>query len=123
MVRPIIDMNPAELKYYPFMVSLNKCTGNCNVLFTKITKICVSKETKDINVKAFNMTTNDDKAKAMTEYISCDCKCKFNLQIQCVIQIENGIIKNVNVNIKIIVSVKKIIFEILVHAFVRIISI
>ena len=66
---------------------------------------------------------NDDKAKAMTEYISCDCKCKFNIQIQRVIQIENGIIKDVNVNIKIIVSVKKTIFEILVHAFVRIISI
>ena len=28
MVRPtLIDMNPFELKYYPFMISLNKCTG------------------------------------------------------------------------------------------------
>ena len=28
MVRPtLIDMNPVELKYYPFMISLNKCTG------------------------------------------------------------------------------------------------
>ena len=24
------------------------------------------------------MTTNDNEARAMTEYISCDCKCKFN---------------------------------------------
>ena len=55
MVRSVIDMNPVELKYYPFMVSLNKCTGNLNVLFTKITKTFVSKETKDINVKAFNI--------------------------------------------------------------------
>ena len=37
MVRPtIIDMNPVELKFYPFMVSLNKCTGSCNVLSPKI---------------------------------------------------------------------------------------
>ena len=29
MVRPtIIDMNPNELKYYPSMISLNKCAGN-----------------------------------------------------------------------------------------------
>ena len=43
-VRPtIIDMNPVELKYYPFMTSLNKCTGSCNVLSPKI---CVPKETK-----------------------------------------------------------------------------
>ena len=28
MVRPTpIDMNPLELKYYPFMISLNKCIG------------------------------------------------------------------------------------------------
>ena len=29
MVRPtIIDVNPNELKYYPSMISLNKCAGN-----------------------------------------------------------------------------------------------
>ena len=29
MVRPtIFDMNPVELKYYSFMISLNKCTGS-----------------------------------------------------------------------------------------------
>ena len=48
----VIYLNPIELKYYPFMISLGKCTGSCNVLSPKI---CVPKETKDINVKAFNM--------------------------------------------------------------------
>ena len=56
------------------MISLNKRTGSCNIISTKI---CVPKETKDINVKAFNMITNKDEAKAMTEHISYDCKCKF----------------------------------------------
>ena len=33
MVRPtLIDMNPVELAYYPFLVSLNNFTGNYNVL-------------------------------------------------------------------------------------------
>ena len=40
--------------------------------------MCVPKETKDINVKVFNMITNKYEAKAMTEHISCDCKCKFD---------------------------------------------
>ena len=32
MVRPtLIDLNPVEPKYYPFMIALNKCTGSCNV--------------------------------------------------------------------------------------------
>ena len=45
IVRPtLIDMNPNELKYYPFIVSLNKCTGSCNVLSPKM---CVPKETED----------------------------------------------------------------------------
>ena len=33
---------------------------------------------KDLNVTAFNMITNKDETKAMTEHISYDCKCKFN---------------------------------------------
>ena len=32
IVRPtLIDINPNELKYYPSMISLNKCTGSCNM--------------------------------------------------------------------------------------------
>ena len=38
-------------------------------------------------------------------------------------QIKNGIIKHVNVNVKIIVSAEKIIVGILAHLFVRIASI
>ena len=76
MVRPtIIDFNPPEFKYYPFMITLNICTGIGNVLSPKI---CVSKETKGINFKAFNMIPIKDEAKAMTEHISCGCKCKLN---------------------------------------------
>ena len=66
-----IDMNTIELKYYPFMIGLNKCTGRCNVLSPKI---CFPNETKDINVKTFNMITDKDEAKALTQHISCDCK-------------------------------------------------
>ena len=76
MVRlTLIYMNPNELIYYPFMISLNKCIGSCNVLSRKI---CVSKEIKDIKVKVFNMITNQDEGKAMKEHISCDSKCKYN---------------------------------------------
>ena len=49
MVRPtLIDLNTVELKYYPFFISLDKYTGSYYVLPPKI---CVPKETKDINVK------------------------------------------------------------------------
>ena len=33
MVRStLIDLNPVELKDYPFMISVDKCSGSCNVL-------------------------------------------------------------------------------------------
>ena len=67
MIRPtLIYINPVELKYYPFVISLDKCTGSCNVLSQKI---CVPKETKDVNVKAFNMITNKNETKTMTKHI------------------------------------------------------
>ena len=59
----------------PFMISLDKCTGSCNVLFSKIR---VPEEMKHINVKTFNMVTNKNKAKTMTRHSSCDFKCKLN---------------------------------------------
>ena len=65
MVRPtLINMDPVGLKYHPFMISLNKSTGSCNVLSPKI---CVP-----------NMITSKNEAKAMTEHTSCDCICTFN---------------------------------------------
>ena len=45
------------------MISLNKCTESCNVLSPKI---FVPKETKDRNIKVFNMIANNDEAKATT---------------------------------------------------------
>ena len=49
IVRPaLIDLHHVELKHYPFAISIDKCTGSCNVL---IPKMCVPKETKDIQVR------------------------------------------------------------------------
>ena len=76
MVRhTLIDLNSVELKYYPIMISLDKCTGSCNVLSPKI---CVPKEIKEIYVKVFTTITNKGEAKAVREHILCDCKCKCN---------------------------------------------
>ena len=103
MVRPIlIDLNPVELKYYPFMISLDKCTGSLvNVLSPKK---CVPKETKCINIKAFNILTNKNEAKTMTNIFHVIVNA--NLIVHHVIQIKNGIMKHVNVNVEIIVTAK-----------------
>ena len=66
MVRPtLIDLHPVELIYYPSMISLDKWTGSCDVLSLRK---CVPKETKVINVKAFNIITNENEVKAMAKH-------------------------------------------------------
>ena len=71
----IIYLNPVEHRNYPFMISLNKCTGSCNVLSPKK---YVPKKPKRYRSQTFNVMTNNDEAKAITKHISCDCKYKFN---------------------------------------------
>ena len=87
MVTPsLIDLNPVELKYYPFMFSLSDLQ---NYVFQKRFHVIVYETSI----------------------------------LQHVIQIKNGIIKHVNMNVKIIVSAKNTTAGILAHVFVRIASI
>ena len=81
------------------MISLDKCNGSCKILSPKI---CVWKETEDINVKAFNMITNKMKIKQWQNIFNVIINA--NLIVQLAIQIKNGITKLVNVNVNVNVS-------------------
>ena len=37
----LINLNPAELKYYPFMISHYKCIGSCNLVHDLFKKLWV----------------------------------------------------------------------------------
>ena len=52
-----IDLNPDELFYYPFIVSLDRCNGSCNTVKHSIVRICFPNNTKNINLKILNMIT------------------------------------------------------------------
>ena len=52
MVRSaFIDLNPVEFNYYPFIISLDKCSASFNSVDVLSTKICVPSKTKNVNVK------------------------------------------------------------------------
>ena len=89
---PCMVINPVELKYYPFMISLDKYTGSYNIYRTYIQNI-------------FHVTVN---ATAIVQHV---------------FQNKNGIIKHVNVNVKVTVSAKEIIVGIQAYVFLRIVSI
>ena len=79
MARPtLIELNPSDFNYYPFMTSLDKCSEQCNAFDDLSTKICVASKTRNVKVKVLNMVTRMNKAKTLVKHISCDCKCIFN---------------------------------------------
>ena len=59
----LIDLNPIELNYHPFMISLDKCNGNCYAVDDLSIKICAPMKTKDVNV--FNMITRIHEAETL----------------------------------------------------------
>ena len=64
-----IDLNPVELNYYQFMISLDKCNRSYNVLDDLSTKIRIpSEKKKDINVKVFYMILRINEAKTLVKH-------------------------------------------------------
>ena len=44
----LIDLNPNELYYYPFLVSLDRWSGCCNTLDDPSGRICVPNNTEKV---------------------------------------------------------------------------
>ena len=74
------------------MSSIDNCTGSCNVLSPEI------RVPKDISVKAFNLITNKNETKKWENMFHVIVNA--NSVVQHVIQIKNGLIKHVNVNVQ-----------------------
>ena len=57
MLRPkILDVNEGigAALFYPYNVLVNKCSGSCNTFDNPMSKICVSKIIKNVNMKVYN---------------------------------------------------------------------
>ena len=74
----LINLQPIELKYYLFMVGLNKFNGIFNFADDLSTKICAPNKIKSVNVKLFYMAIKISEAKSLIKHISSDIKFKFN---------------------------------------------
>ena len=104
-----------EFHLYPFAIKLDTCVRSCNTLNDLSNKVCVPNKTKDSNLRVFNMAARINNSKALTKDVSCKCRCKFDGKN--IIQTNGGI--TINVDIKSIMYVNKIMFEILLHGAVK----
>ena len=56
MTRPtLIYLNPDELLFYPFIISLDRCDGSCNTSENLFGRICASRKIGDVNFEAFSI--------------------------------------------------------------------
>ena len=68
-----INLHPNEythgLRYYPFVVNLDRCVESCNTLNDLSNEACVSNKTEVLNLSMFNMITGINKSKTLTKHI------------------------------------------------------
>ena len=63
-VRPkIVDINSNNPMFYPFIIKVNKCSGNCNNINNPYAKICVPDTVKDLNVRVFNLMSRNNETR------------------------------------------------------------
>ena len=84
--------------FYPFIIKIDKCSGNCNNINNPHPKICDPDVIKDVNVKVFNLISRTNE----TRFIKWHKNVSVNVdQKQLFVIINNNGIKiNVDVNIK-----------------------
>ena len=81
MSRPkILDVSEGigEALFYLYNVLVNKCSGNCNTLDNPMSKVCVPKVIKNVNIKFYNFLMMLNETRNVLWHESCRCVCKLN---------------------------------------------
>ena len=81
MPRPkILNVNESigEALFYPYNVLVNKCSGSCDTLDNPMSKICIPKIIKNVNMKVYNFLMRLNENRNALRHESCKCVCKLN---------------------------------------------
>ena len=84
MPRPkILNVNEGigEALFYPYNVQVNKCSGSCDTLDNPMSKICVPKIIKNVNIKFYNFLMRLNETRNVLWRESCKCMCILNSSV------------------------------------------
>ena len=84
MSRPkILNINEGigEALFYPYNVQANKCSRSCDTLDNTMSKICVSKIIKNVNMKVYNFLMRLNETRNVLWHESCKCVCRLNSSV------------------------------------------
>ena len=84
MLRPkIFNVNEGigEALFYLYNVLVNKCSGSCDTLDNPMSKICVPKIIKNVNMKVYNFLMRLTETCNVLWHESCKCVCRLNSSV------------------------------------------
>ena len=84
MPRPkILNENEGigEALFYLYNVLVNECGGSCDTLDNPMSKICVPKIIKNVNMKAYNFLMRLNETRNVLWHESCKCLCRLNSSV------------------------------------------
>ena len=84
MQRPkILNVNEGigEALFYPYNVLVNKCSGSCDTVDNPMSKICVPKIIKNVNMKVYNFLMRLNETRNVLWHKSCKCVCRLNSSV------------------------------------------
>ena len=77
----IISVNDNEPLFYPFSIKVNKCSGSCNNIKDSYARLCVPDVIKNMNLKVFNLMSQNNQTRQIKLHESCRCKYKLNSSV------------------------------------------
>ena len=84
MPRPkILNVNEGigEALFYPYNVLVNKCSGSCDTSDNPMSKICVPKVIKNVNMKVYNFLMRLNETRNVLWHESCKCVGRLNSSV------------------------------------------
>ena len=79
----ILDVNEGigEALFYPYKVLVNKCSGSYNTLDNPMSKTCVPKIIKNVNMQVYSFLMRLNETRNVLWHESCKCVCKLNSSV------------------------------------------
>ena len=72
--RTLIYLNPDEIQYHWFITSTYKCNGSFNTGENELCRTFFPNKMEGPSLKVFNIIKEINELKALTKYVSCECR-------------------------------------------------
>ena len=67
-----------ETASFPFIIKTSKYSGICNNINDPYAELCVADVAKNINLKFFNLISENNETRQIKWHETCKCKCRIN---------------------------------------------